>query len=1392
MKTKNKKSRMVFSISLLLIFLISSGLTLFPQNSINSENINDVSKSNDKTNLKSTLKNAALGEDAWWNSSFTYRRLINITNPHAVDLVDTIVSITFNYSDYVNAGKMNSTLKDVRIIENNTIRNYIIQIDYPNASLATVWFETNLSASSLELDTYMYYGNDTVGMATAYYNKNSRFGTNWWRLDEDMPGPYEAEDSIGNINGDFQNTPTYVTDGKVGGSVDLDGNVQDDHIHFDGFYCGDTLIVAGWTKGGGSGQMPWSIDRNSGTDMDPYHSGGFIYNNRGDGSGNPYYDELSQRVPYPTDGEWHHYVWENIGGSIQTSKFWIDGQLAGTAFYNNPTSTSRRFQISSWPINDNYHWNGEIDDVRIFQYGLSTYDVESIYNLSAIPAELNEEQYKGIIENLVLTVYDVDGRFVPNAYLSLVNMSVPEVYTTGKTGDDGSVTFKKVPAGTYNITVKYNDTSSGMEYLAYNSTEENFGTPDADMYTFTYIRNEMDVYVNLWTIDFEIVDWDNNPLGYSYVNVSDSPTNPVIDHIRLIDGKGTFVWKNQSQYYYNISYDNEDYNSTIPIHLNESYVYRDTYDALNEKYYNHIILVNQSNIMNPPGSEYRVIEYIYTNGSTTDVSNKRLLQANITIEKMTDFLDTVKIYYLDEDGNWDDNSLIYFNDSYSGGQEDFISINIRDTPEESINLINDNFQAYGLLIDVRGFNSTTLTQCNGTILVETVETCNIYNKTSMAKLQIRVIDTSDEIIPVQSCIVKVKNSTGDSITNLITDSEGYAHGQINSESDFWYVRNPTENYTFSLNFYGGSDKNFLVNKTDQYDPSPSLVNHYNYSLRFNTSLVFKLLINIDDYQSMFIDYSGDTAVIWGSDMTFSVNFTIKAGVGANWVGLDDPDEIICTIGGIKSYDMNFVTDGVFTVTIPSYEFSAGNNYEIYSVEITGSKLGYVDPIPIFAEITINSRPTGMSIHDYETLDELESNSISEYYDELINITLKYYDASNNNSLTPESFTYDWDYGSGTLSPDPINSEYYILELDTSVVENVGTYHLEFTARRENYTEIVNFDFFITILTRPTSTEDSTGIVYVSESIYIFEELNFSFDYTDVLRNSPISNLDEMSYIMQELDENGDPIQGTSEIGSLIPIGNEFVLDLDTELRHDGEYSVIVTLAKKNYEYRIAIVSLTILERIIDIGWPELLLDSKIEIDAGKTLQFSIDLTDPNNNSAPIIGASVYLTLGDETYVFTDNGDGSYIVNIPAISNPFFVPETFTATLTIEKQYFETKSSTITIVVNMQEIFGFPTFYFVMIIGSIIAVAGSLTAYRIVQQRRIPTFVKKSRSMKKSIKGNKIISDSLLYPSKEEFIVKKLGDKWDSIGLSLEDIMGVKEKKKMKLPEVKEEFKGGAD
>jgi len=64
-------------------------------------------------------------------------------------------------------------------------------------------------------------------------------------------------------------------------------------------------------------------------------------------------------------------------------------------------------------------------------------------------------------------------------------------------------------------------------------------------------------------------------------------------------------------------------------------------------------------------------------------------------------------------------------------------------------------------------------------------------------------------------------------------------------------------------------------------------------------------------------------------------------------------------------------------------------------------------------------------------------------------------------------------------------------------------------------------------------------------------------------------------------------------------------------------------------------------------------------------------------------------------------------------------------------------------------------------------------------------------MKKEIKGRKSISDSLLYPSKDEYIVKKLGDKWEMLGLSLENILGLEGKKRKKGAE-NTETKGGAE
>jgi len=196
-----------------------------------------------------------------------------------------------------------------------------------------------------------------------------------------------------------------------------------------------------------------------------------------------------------------------------------------------------------------------------------------------------------------------------------------------------------------------------------------------------------------------------------------------------------------------------------------------------------------------------------------------------------------------------------------------------------------------------------------------------------------------------------------------------------------------------------------------------------------------------------------------------------------------------------------------------------------------------------------------------------------------------------------------------------------------------------------------------------------------------------------------------------------------------------------------------------------------------------------EIESGGALEFQVTLTDPNNNSNPIIGATLYFTIQGTRHDLDDNLDGTYSLTIDFLADAFFLPETMKGILTIEKANFTTSETSITVVVKMTEIFGFPMFWFLMIVGAIIAVVGSLVAYRLIQQARIPTFVKKVREMSKNIKGRKSISDSLLYPSKNEFIVKKLGDRWEVLGLSLDEILGLETKRKKKLPETTD-FEGG--
>ncbi|MFX1418874.1 MAG: hypothetical protein ACFE9N_08145 [Promethearchaeota archaeon] len=360
--------------------------------------------------------------------------------------------------------------------------------------------------------------------------------------------------------------------------------------------------------------------------------------------------------------------------------------------------------------------------------------------------------------------------------------------------------------------------------------------------------------------------------------------------------------------------------------------------------------------------------------------------------------------------------------------------------------------------------------------------------------------------------------------------------------------------------------------------------------------------NINATQLEILTY--DNEVMWGNNFTFSLNFTYTEDNGTTWYPVLNPyaycnitiTDLMLTTDFIKT-NMTPLGDGIFFKAINSSRLSAGGTSESYFVTIKGSCPGYPDPIPEIFLITINAIPTGLSVHNYSTFEELTTNELSQYYNEIINVSFKYYNDYSNNSLTADSFTYSWDYGSGDLNIDPRNSDYYILEINTSLSPDTGKYPFQISAALENYTTL-NYIFFLNILSKPTTLNGETGIVYISSEICVQEAHNFTFMYKDAVSNETIGNLNIATYIWEELDAIGNPIPGGGGTGNLTQnIDKTYTLDFNTELKHVGYYILIVTLQKLNFEPRIAIIDLEIIVR------PTLINGTTLELSVPKAIEF---------------------------------------------------------------------------------------------------------------------------------------------------------------------------------------------
>ncbi len=1376
---KSKKAKLRFKTISLILFMLFTGIyTIILMNFSNSSLSNTKEEFNDENdneiNLVDKPKPSAepvYGEHQWWDKTFQARNLINITNPYEVAFYDYGASITFNYTGYVANGFMNESLKDIRIIEykwdveeelhNPYLRKYYFNI---SGDWVTVWFDTNITAadgsgSKTELDTYLYYGNDNVEiLETHFMNKTSNsladsFG--WIRNGNFELDVQSGTDNTWNLfgwnftNGVPLNDPafeSYTSPADIGdykhGLSDIDSYHEKNYEGTYNFKWGarDDIITAGSSDQDYIGTLfsyPFVIpsidpsgsqklyitmwrnvriyDGSNSKAIDPFHvrivqQYGTVDNNTAHTALN-WGEEWASAYDGPqsdyTNTEIHRMESETILETVETS-----------TLTNNLHKT---YSIEIDPSN-----YGKVVFLEFITFGTETNGLNAFFQVDDIKfnytlqTELEDSEKKSA--EVTITVKDVDGRIVPNAEVTLVNASNPlspiESHTESTAENTGNALFTNVKYEDYDYWVNYSINTEGLEreYVVYNSTDY----PLVNISVTEAIENRT-IEIKLWTIDFEIVDFGKEPMNSGYIkvyNVTSGVVGDCLDNLTLdyaSNGKTTFRWRNQSSYYYKVYYTNPSYNANSTTLLNKSYIRRDTYDQLGDKIRKHSVFLNAT-IPNGSGTQaFTINEIFYTNGSQTELGNKKIISANINVTSprisSEVSITSISIYYIDKNNNTNDNYLIYSN--ITAGKPWYrTQIDMRSPPLIPSTLKGDKYEVHGLRIIIIGTNTSYIW---GDLNVTFFETTNIYNVTDLCKVRINV--TKEDGTPFYSVLVQV-NSTrifANFETELYTKlgGSGYAYTPFikgeGADTDFyndtmdlpfWFLRG--YNYTFSL-IEASNLQSFDVNQSNKWKPKG--ISSYNYNLTEPDTLSFKIFDPVIT-QTRFQNLSVIEEVIWGENITVEVNFTSSTDNWVTDINLLDPEpdypvSLTCSIkttgiGSVTllSYSLNTMGSGGYNVTFNSSLLSAGGSGILYRIVISGSKHNHAPPSDISETVYIKAISSTLTMHDYYNALNLITQD-SQIFGQSITLTFRYF-SETNSPLTNATVTYEWlNLDPINISKDLNNDGYYTATLDTSEAMVTGLQAIEIVAMLENYTT-KTITRHLSITERATQLNGETDLVYISSEVWVEDHKNFEFVYKDSISAGNIGDLTSATYIWEELYANGTQVVNETGIGTLVQYDATMthILDFKTELKSIGNYYLYITLHKQNYVAKSALINLEIKSRIFTYSLPtEKVVDGIITINNGDPLDLNITLYDKtrsitlDNITSSILlqDASISMTFQNKNYTLTEddlvNGTYSlYIDNYTQLSEDE-TTTTSTTEIIISKDNFTSQTIPLTIIIN---------------------------------------------------------------------------------------------------------------
>jgi hypothetical protein len=200
----------------------------------------------------------------------------------------------------------------------------------------------------------------------------------WWKMD-DGSGNTAADSSSNGLAGTLVGNPTWV-DGMAGGALKFDGDGDYVDIGKDAkFNIASQITVAAWIKVDAfdrewqtiisKGDSSWRLQRNWNKGTLEFGCTGLVVpGNRWGGI----YGKTDVN-----DGQWHHAVGTYNGSQLC---LYVDGRLDRAA------EVKSSININDYPVligetaeKPKRFWNGLIDDVRVYNYGLNADEVAEIF-----------------------------------------------------------------------------------------------------------------------------------------------------------------------------------------------------------------------------------------------------------------------------------------------------------------------------------------------------------------------------------------------------------------------------------------------------------------------------------------------------------------------------------------------------------------------------------------------------------------------------------------------------------------------------------------------------------------------------------------------------------------------------------------------------------------------------------------------------------------------------------------------------------------------------------------------------------------------------------------------------------------------------------------------------